>query len=150
MTKEEIMKIIKNKGNMEIDPNGNDWCEIRGEDIFYIADELLKLIEQEKKEEINKVLKNSPGVTYIDISEQFVEECKIETKNAKKEVLKEFVEWYKVHLNDLVKYEKDLYADALFYSHYSTIEYHKGTINTLDSLLSHIEVDLKRFLEEKQ
>ena len=50
MTKEKIIETIENKGNIEIDPNGNTRCEIQGEDIFYIANEILALMEQEKKE----------------------------------------------------------------------------------------------------
>ena len=40
---------------MKIDPNGNTWCEIQGENIFYIADELLGIIDREKKEQAKEI-----------------------------------------------------------------------------------------------
>ena len=56
MTIEEIMKIIENKSNIVIGPTCYVWCEIHGEDIFYIANELFELIEQEKKATIKLIL----------------------------------------------------------------------------------------------
>lgn len=56
MTINEIMKIIENKSYIEVDTTGNDWWEIKGEDIFYIARELLEHLEQEKKATIKLIL----------------------------------------------------------------------------------------------
>lgn len=63
--------------------------------------------------------------------------------------IKEFVDWYKKHLNDLVKYEKDLYADAKTNQHEDNATFFAGEINMLERLLSWIDRKLEKFLGER-
>lgn len=64
------------------------------------------------------------------------------------DTLKEFVEWYKMYLNDLVEYEKDLYADANNNKHEDNATFFAGEINMLKRLLYWIDTKPERFLEE--
>lgn len=63
--------------------------------------------------------------------------------------IKEFVEWYKAHLHDLVKYEKDLYTDAKNNRHEDSATFFEGEISMLKRLLSWIDIKRKQFLEER-
>ena len=114
MTREKIIE--KFKENAEKIPN--KWGEVCwvfiDENFEEIADELLALIEQEKKESV-----------------------------------KDFVEWYKVHLNNLVEYEKDLYANAKNNKHEGNATFFAGEINMLQRLLGWIDTKLENFMEEK-
>lgn len=62
--------------------------------------------------------------------------------------IKEFVEWYKGHLNYLVKYEKDLYADAKTNKHEDNATFFAGEISMLERLLGWIDRKSEQFLEE--
>lgn len=64
--------------------------------------------------------------------------------------VKEFVEWYKEHLNYLVKYEKGLCADAKNNNHEDNATFFEGEINMLERLLGWIDRKLERFLEERK
>lgn len=64
--------------------------------------------------------------------------------------IKEFVDWYKKHLNDLVKYEKDLYADAKTNKHEDNATFFAGEINMLERLLGWIDRRPEQFLEERE
>ena len=70
--------------------------------------------------------------------------------NHEADILKEFVEWYKEHLNYLVKYEKDLYADAKTNKHEDNATFFAGEINMLERLLGWIDTKLEKFLEERK
>lgn len=64
--------------------------------------------------------------------------------------IKEFVDWYKKHLNDLVKYEKGLCADAKNNNHEDNATFFEGEINMLERLLGWIDRKLERFLEDRK
>lgn len=68
--------------------------------------------------------------------------------NHETNLLKEFVDWYKKHLNDLVKYEKDLYADAKTNQHEDNATFFAGEISMLERLLGWIDRKTEQFLEE--
>ena len=51
------------------------------------------------------------------IDNRFADELLALIEQEKDDLLKEFVEWYKAHLNYLVKYEKDLRDDAINNQH---------------------------------
>lgn len=95
MTKEKIIELVEQKFREEL-----HWEEA-------IADELLALIEQEKKEEINNMLEEPRQVIYLDVSKPLYEECKVEIENAKREVAKEI-------LNDIskeIRVEEDIHRE---------------------------------------
>lgn len=69
--------------------------------------------------------------------------------NHEQDLLKEFVEWYKAHLNYLIKHEKDLYADIKDNKHEGDATFFAGEINKLEQLVFWIDIKLEQFLDEK-
>ena len=67
-----------------------------------------------------------------------------------KELLKEFVEWYKVYLNDLEKYEINIYNDVKTNGHEDNAAFFMGNINMLERLLRGIDLQFELFLKERE
>lgn len=111
-----------------------------------------KMQEQYETDIVNNVLKcvQSYGIN-VD-KDELIKALKYDRQQYEKgykDGAKEFVEWYKVHLNDLVKYEKDLYAEANNNKHEDSATFFEGEINMLKRLLGWIDTKLERFLEER-
>ena len=64
--------------------------------------------------------------------------------------IKDFVEWYKAHLNDLLKYERDLYTFAKNNKHEDNAIFFEGEINMLKRLLGWIDRRPEQFLKERE
>lgn len=110
-----------------------------------------KMQEQYEMDVVNNVLKcvRSYG---IDVDrDELIKALKYDRQQYEKgynDGVKEFAEWYKAHLNDLVKYEKDLYADAKTNQHEDNATFFAGEINMLERLLGWIDKKPATFIKE--
>lgn len=103
MTKEKIIEVFSRKAKEIIiaEYKVDDRYIFTNQGKEAVAEELFALIEQEKKEEINKILQEPRETICIDISKPLYEECKVEIENAKKEVAGEILQ----NLKEYIAYE---------------------------------------------
>lgn len=112
-----------------------------------------KMQEQYEMDVVNNVVKcvQSYGIN-ID-KDELIKALKYDRQQYEKgykDGVKEFVEWYKGHLEHIQEHEKELLDDDVKHEYSYLVEYRKGTTDMLDRLISWLDNDLKRFLEERK
>ena len=70
-------------------------------------------------------------------------------KNKETDLLEEFVDWYKSRLIHIKEHERELLI-TLEIEFPQLVECHKGRLDMVDKLISWLDSDLEKFLEERK